>query len=172
MNKKTVIIVLVALVLGLVVGYVVAPKGNSFGAVVAADVTTITNPWVFSKAVSFSGTAATLKVGSNGSTMSEIKATAATIAGTTDTSHTASTTKYYYAAVTGVASGDVVFAQLATSSPGFANSFGLGWAITAAKASTTAGYVDLMVANFSGQSIAPSASGGFGSTTNIFYIDN
>lgn len=112
-----------------------------------------------------------LKVGDNGRELTKIGAELATISGTTDTSHAASTTKYYYASVTGVTSGDVVLAQFATTSGAYAITYGMGWAIVDVKASSTAGFVDFAIANMTGSAKVPSAPGGFGSTTNIFFGD-
>ncbi len=110
-----------------------------------------------------------LILGTNGSTVTELKAALCDISGTTDTSHAATSTKYYYCAVTGVASGDVVFAQLASTSA--LNVIG-SWVITDAKASSTAGFIDLMIMNLTGAARVPSAAvGGFASSTNVLYLD-
>lgn len=63
----------------------------------------------------------------------------------TSSSVTASTTKAFDIAVTGVVSTDRVFVQTATTT---AN--GAGWLITGASASSTAGYITVLVANNSG----------------------
>ena len=110
----------------------------------------------------------TLKIGSNGSTISEIQATSCDLIGTNG-SQAASTTKPYDCAITGIASGDVAFAQLATSTA--IGSGSLGWAIVASKASTTAGYVTVLLANLTGAAAVPSATS-VGSSTSVFYIDN
>lgn len=65
----------------------------------------------------------------------------------------ASTTVSMDCAVTGVVTGDVVFAQFATST-----SNGNGWIVTGASASTTSNYITLRVTNFVGvSSIIPAS---------------
>lgn len=59
---------------------------------------------------------------------------------------TASTSQVADIAVTGVVTGDIVFAQFATSSP----QTGGGWNITQASASTTAGFVTVNFTNTTG----------------------
>ncbi len=58
---------------------------------------------------------------------------------------TASTTAYMDCAVTGVVSGDGVFAQFATSSAIFN-----GWSVASASASTTSGFLTIGVSNGTG----------------------
>ena len=101
-----------------------------------------------------------LKVGSNcGDSFSSTaangcKSTTHFIATTCDligveATHAASTTKPYDCAVTGVTSSDVVTAQLATSTPSGGLETGeLGFSIVGAKASSTAGYITIFIANF------------------------
>lgn len=59
---------------------------------------------------------------------------------------TASTSQTADCAVTGVVTGDVVFAQFATSTP----STNGGWVVTQASASTTAGFITLNFENHTG----------------------
>ena len=162
-NHLSLLIVAYLLVAGFIGGNNQVPGvpdiNGMLGAVTAR--TTITNPWTFRN---------TVTIGTNGSAITEFKGTIATISGTTDVSHAATTTKYYYASVTGVASGDVVLAQLASTSA--AVTAPNGWAIVSAQASSTAGLVDLMIRNLGTAAIVPSAAGGFGSSTNIFFLDN
>ena len=68
-------------------------------------------------------------------------------------SHTASTTKAYPCAATGVISGDQVFVTLSTSTPMHVN----GWVIAGAKASSTAGFIDVVISNFTGTDRIPSS---------------
>ena len=85
-----------------------------------------------------------------------------------DVSQSASTTLAYDCALTGVTSTDNVIAMLATSTP-FAVSGGtgtLGWSIEAAKASTTPGFVTLMISNNLGKAAAVSATN-IGSSTPV-----
>jgi hypothetical protein len=108
-----------------------------------------------------------LKVGQNGSTFAELKATTCDLIGS-NASQAASTTVAYDCAVTGIASGDVVLAQLASSTPGSASQAG-SWEIQAAKASTTAGYVTVLLKN-NGAAAVPSVTG-VGSSTNLWFAD-
>ena len=111
--------------------------------------------------------ASTVKIGDNGSSFAELKATTCNPVGM-DGSQTASTTAMYDCAVTGIASGDVVLAQFATSTKMVGGT--LGWWIVSAKASTTAGWVTLQVANGTGGNAVPSATN-VASSTNIWYAD-
>lgn len=111
-------------------------------------------------------TAGTLVIGANGSSISEFKATTCNLIGT-DASQPASTTVAYDCAVTGIASGDVVMAILASSTP----RFGQGWDIKAAIASTTAGFLTVLLSNETGTAAVPSATS-VGSSTNVWYLDN
>ena len=125
--------------------------------------------FTISGASSFSGATtftSTLTLGTNGSAVSELKAAQCNLIGM-NVSHAASTTKPYDCAITGIASGDVVFAQLASSTPVGGTS---GWRIDAAKASTTAGYITVLLFN-RGPAAIPSATS-VGSSTNVLYIDN
>lgn len=65
----------------------------------------------------------------------------------------ASTTVSMDCAITGVVSGDIVFAQFATSTTA-----GNGWAIDGASASTTSGFATLRVTNWTGASSVIPAS--------------
>jgi hypothetical protein len=108
-----------------------------------------------------------LKIGDNGATFAELKATTCNLIGT-DGSQTASTTVAYDCAITGIASGDVVLAQLATTTVYVGGS--AGWLITASKASTTSGYITVLLSNLTGSNRVPSASN-VGSSTNVWYAD-
>lgn len=83
-----------------------------------------------------------------------------------DASQAASSTASYDCAVTGVVSGDLVFAALSTTT---SNTSVLNWAVTASKASTTAGFITLRVSNFSGAAVAPSISA-VGSSTQYIVV--
>ncbi len=81
----------------------------------------------------------------------------------TGTSQGASSTKPYSCAVTGLTSSYIVMAQLASSTMN-----GLGaWVIASSKASTTAGFADIVLYNASGVAAAPSAAG-IGTSTAIY----
>lgn len=113
--------------------------------------------------------ATALKIGgANGSRMGPLIASQCSF--TADMTVTATSTVQIDCAVTGVVAGDRIFAQLATSTAqgGVAQKYG-GWNITNAMASSTSGFVTLTLANNTGISAIPSASGGMiGSTTNIW----
>ena len=110
-----------------------------------------------------------LKVGSNGSTIAELKATTCNFLGM-DVSHAATSTKPYDCAITGLASGDVVLAQLATSSPN-AGQTDIGWFMRSCHASTTTAYITCDITNFTGGAATPSVTA-VGSSTNVWYLDN
>lgn len=82
-----------------------------------------------------------------------------------DASQAASSTASYDCAITGVLPGDTVFATFATSTPSIVN----GWSIQGAKASSTAGYVSILISNLTGTARVPSATG-VGSSTNVMVI--
>jgi hypothetical protein len=78
---------------------------------------------------------------------------------------TASTTKAFDCAVTGVVSGDPVWAQFATTTPGTVPSN--GWAIVGAAASSTNGFITVLVSNLTGATASPNVLG-ISSSTNYF----
>ncbi len=83
-----------------------------------------------------------------------------------DVSQAASTTQRYSCAVTGVISTDIVIiANIATSSIETVN----GWAIVGAIASSTSGYIDVILSNLTGTAKVPSAQG-VGSSTPYIVI--
>lgn len=148
------IVALVAIVIALVsLGFVFSHKSPSFSGVTNYDEVDAT-------AIKIGGT--------NGSRMGPLIASACSF--TADMTVTATSTVQVDCAVTGVVSGDRVFAQLATSTAqgGSPQKYG-GWLITDAIASTTAGQVTLTLANNTGADAIPSASGKMiGSTTYIW----
>ncbi len=85
-------------------------------------------------------------------------------------SQPATSTKAYDCAVTGVIPTDNVFAFLSTSTPVItaATNAGLGWTITAADASSTAGFVTVLVYYGSGGAAVPSVTS-VGSSTQILF---
>lgn len=104
-------------------------------------------------------------LGPNGGTIGEMRAVQCDLIA--NVSITASTSAPVDCAVTGVASGDAVFAQLSTTSQ---NATNRQWLITSAKASSTAGYVTVMLWNGTGANAVPSATA-VGSSTNVQYVD-
>lgn len=103
-------------------------------------------------------------VGSSGTTFAKQIGTTCNLIGT-DGSQTASTSKAYDCAVTGVTASDIVFAQLATTTTATINC--PGWWITAAKASSTAGFVTVILANSACGAAVPSVTS-VGSSTKIW----
>lgn len=103
--------------------------------------------------------------------IADIKAGTCTSLVGTDIVQTASTSKGYDCAVSGVVSGDLVFPVISTSTP-LTYTFGT-FQLVAAKASTTAGYITLVYANLTGANAIPSAVGpqmGFASSTNYIVV--
>ncbi len=82
-----------------------------------------------------------------------------------DVSQAASTTQRYSCAVTGIVSGDIVIPVIASTTIQTVN----GWVIAGALASSTAGYVDVLLSNFTGTAKVPSAQG-IGSTTALIIV--
>lgn len=123
-------------------------------------------------------TLGSVKVGSTGTTISQIvKGTCVLtnygVSGTgIDVSHAASTTVLYQCAataggtaLTGVASGDTTFVQFATTTLPVLN----GWAIVGSNASSTAGYINVLVSNLTGTARVPSTDR-VGSTTSFIIV--
>lgn len=94
-----------------------------------------------------------LSVGPNGTQIAQVLKGTCNLIGT-NASQAASSTLAYDCAVTGVKSGDTVFAQLASSTPvgGAA-----GWSISATLASSTNGYITVLLVN-RGVAAVPSAT--------------
>lgn len=118
-------------------------------------------------------TSGTLTVGSSGTALTQIiKGSCSSWNGTglnsMDGSQTASTTEAYDCAVTGVVSGDVVIAQLASSTPITTTAGSAYWSIVGAQASTTSGYITILLYN-NGPTAVPSALG-VGSSTSYIII--
>lgn len=106
-----------------------------------------------------------LKVGPSGTILSQlIKGTCELIG--TNVTQTGSSTLPYDCAVTGVVSGDNVMAQISTST---AFKTLNGWSLTGSKASSTSGYITVLLSNHTGASANPSATG-VGSTTSYLII--
>lgn len=108
-----------------------------------------------------------LKVGgSSGSRVGPIiTGTCALILPGTNTA-TASTSISMDCAVTGVVSGDTVFASFATSSA-ITNTAALGWSVAGASASSTSGFITLRINNNTGANNVPSP---VGSTTQYIVL--
>lgn len=107
--------------------------------------------------------ATAIKIGTSGSRLGQITASTCNLIGT-DGSQAASSTAAYDCAISGIVSGDTVFAVLNR-----ATAFGtnIGWHIEATRASTTAGYATVILGNWSGVAAVPSFTG-VGSSTQYF----
>ncbi len=105
-----------------------------------------------------------ITVGTGGTAMTRIYKGTCNLTGM-DGTQSATTTKAYPCAVTGVVSTDTVFVTLATSTAQFAN----GWILVGAKASTTAGNIDVVISNLTGTDRVPSVTG-VGSSTQYLII--
>lgn len=92
--------------------------------------------------------------GSSGSRVGPVISNTCELIGTHVT-QAGSSTLPYDCAVTGVVSGDYVLAQLATST---AFKTLNGWEIVGAKASTTSGFITVLLSNLTGGSADPSAT--------------
>lgn len=106
----------------------------------------------------------TLSLGTNGTTLSQLQKGTCSVIGATS-GIVASTSIALDCAVTGVVTGDTVFAQFATSTP---SATGMGWLITRASASTTSGFITLSVTNGTGGTANLSAS--LGSSTKYLIL--
>lgn len=125
-------------VLALVVGSVALVGGNQQAATGFGGVTTGT---AFPHGISV-GTQA-----NSATNIASVWVGTGSLIGPNYTSLAASTTLPFDIAVSGVQSGDVVFAQFATSTQ---TGTGAGWLVTQASASSTAGYITLRVLNNTG----------------------
>ena len=108
------------------------------------------------------------RIGDNGSEFTEMKLTQCNVlgAGTNGLVINATSTKAFSCAVTGVASGDLVLAQFATSTQGLITR---SFEIVGASASSTAGFVVLSILNSTGADNTRPAE--MASSTTIFYGD-
>ncbi len=175
-SKKRFFLMLVAVVLSVfaVVSGVTAATTISTNIVTGGDLTVSGATTLV--AVTTSGlitSSGTLKVGSSGTTLTQIiKGTCTSFNGaglnSIDGSQPATSTRPYDCAVTGVVAGDVVIAQFATSTASQANG-NIPWQITGAKASTTAGFITVLIFNPLGTAVVPSSIG-IGSSTAYIII--
>jgi hypothetical protein len=147
MNDKTLPIVAFVLILGIAIGGYFFPKaGAAFGGITNYDT------------VSASGLA--IGVGCNsfgaacgGTTITQVIKGTGILVMPNYSSLAASTTLAADIAVTGVVSGDTVFAQFATST---AN--GAGWEVVGVSASSTSGFITLRIINNTGTTATIPAS--------------
>ena len=108
-------------------------------------------------------------IGSSGTNNRNVIDTTCTLIVPYAISHTASTTKPYDCAVSGITSSfNVVIAQIATSTA-YANGLVMGFVVVGAKASTTAGYATVDLFNGAGVTTDPSIFG-YGSSTAIHAV--
>lgn len=138
MNKQTIGIVLAIVALAVSIGGYFHVAVPSFGGVTNYDELDAT----------------ALKIGgANGSRIGPVITSTCSLIAPSFTV-TASSTAVMDCAVTGVVTGDGVFAQFATTSA----AFGGGWSIAGASASTTSGFITLLVANGTGATAVIPAS--------------
>lgn len=107
-----------------------------------------------------------VKLGSNGTPLATLITGTCDLTGM-DASHTATTSKAYDCAVTGVQTGDIVFVGQATTTP----TTNYGWRILGANASSTAGFITVHVMNLTGGNATPSASAVGSSTPYLILRD-
>ncbi len=105
----------------------------------------------------------TLKIGSSGSSVSQIINTTCDIPG--NASVAATSTKNFDCAISGVQSGDKVYVTEQASS-----TLATQYVIKGATASTTNGFVTFSVLNLTGAAAVPSATPGFGSSTQVLIV--
>lgn len=108
-----------------------------------------------------------LTVGNGGTALSGLIANSCNLIGT-DSSQPATSTKAYDCAITGMTPSYKVFAQLASTTPVIlaATGSGSGWLIVGSSASSTAGFVTVLLHNGSGTAAVPSATN-VGSSTKV-----
>jgi len=167
-NFKFVASLLVALLLGIVIGGVFSSQSKLGGLIhvsLERFVQGIEVGTTGQFAVSNAGvvTSGGVQVGTAGTALTALVATTCDLIGT-DVSQAASSTAAYDCAVTGAVTGDVVLAQLRRSSAFGTN---IGWTIHATKASTTADYITVILGNWSGVDAKPSVTA-VGSSTQVF----
>lgn len=166
MTNKNLMIGLVVAILIAIGGYLFPQIQQSLGGTTNYDSLELSETLTVTGATTLS---ASLKVGTSGTTMSQILSGTCTLGtlgpASIDASHAASTTKVYDCPVTGVVSGDNVIASFSTSTATIVN----GWSIQGAKASSTAGYIEVLISNLTGTARVPSATG-VGSSTSYIII--
>jgi hypothetical protein len=150
MNKNIVIGVLALIVLGL--GALTFVRDTSLGS--------STGPQHYSRETFLQG----LQIAQTGTEIAHAGFAACNLIGT-DSSLAASTTAAYDCAITGITSTDKVIALLASTTPRGGSS---SWEITAAKASTTAGYATVLLTN-NGPAATPSVTS-VGSSTAVWFF--
>ncbi len=110
-----------------------------------------------------------ITIGSSGSALQQFISGSCTLGtqgpSSIDASHAASTTKVYDCPITGVRPGDTIFASLATSTV----AGNAGWAVAFAKASSTAGYAEIGITNWTGAAVVPSTQS-VGSSTKVIIV--
>lgn len=137
MNKNSLALILAVVAIGIAIGAVVYKVGPSFGGVTNYDEVDVS----------------ALKVNTtNGTRLGAVMAGTCSLIANSYTV-AASSTVQMDCAITGVVSTDGVFAQFASSTPGFG-----GWSIRGASASSTAGFATISVVNGTGGSSLMPAS--------------
>lgn len=163
------------LTLSVIFGVLIVVSGVSAATTISTNINTGGTLDVTGKTTLVNASTTRVSIGSSGTTVTQlIKGFCTSWNGTglnsMDGNQTASTTEAYDCAVTGVVSGDMVMAQLSTSTPFVAGSNNLAgdWAIVGAQASTTSGYITILLWN-GGATAVPSATG-VGSSTAYLII--
>ena len=110
-----------------------------------------------------------VKIGANGGDINELKSTTCTLS-TTQLPLEATSTDVFYCAIDGVASGDQVFVSLPSDNGAEGVSNFSGFMLGYAKASSTAGYIEVGISNFSG--VATSTFPLATTSVQVLYIDN
>ena len=126
-----------------------SPAVKSFGASTVLDTTTISNRWIFNPG--------TLKIGGSGTSLQLVKSGTCTLVA--DTSIAATSTGTGTCATVGSLAGDQVFISLATTTTKQAANF-IPLGTVAGTDSTT-----IRLFNLTGVAAVPSATNGFGSST-------
>ena len=162
MNNTSLYLSVVAVLLAGFVFLSQLTSGGSFGASPAANLTIIGNPFKFTNTVQYTSTS---QLGVSGTARSNVVITTCSLKA--DNSITATTSGYAYCTgATGITSSDYVLASFSTSTA--LRAITDNWIIFNAKASSTAGTVDLWLYNATGNTRAPSASSQIGSTTVLY----
>ena len=159
--NETIKIAIIALIAAFVGGFVAGLVGGnqpSFGGVTNYDTLEATSLAVGSGCDN-EGSACT------GSAVTQLLKGTCNLLGM-NSSQAATSSAVYDCAVTGVVSGDVVFAQLSTTTQA---TLVTNWAIMSAKASSTSGFITVRVLNLSGAAVVPSISA-VGSSTGYLIL--
>ena len=151
----------ILIILFLVSSSLFGGSGSLFGA--RADLTTVTNPWTFSNSASDGGvtsastTITTLKIGQNGTALTRvnsgfcnIKTGVATIAASSSIAVDCGGGSFGATALAGITVTDRVILGQPTTTPAIGANVGTGLQVLGASASTTAGFITVILFNGTG----------------------